>query len=124
MIRIFRALKTYDLEPVLNKNEGQRRYEWLQIDPEIRKIVRDLHVQFGHPTAVTLQKILRRQNAKIEAIKAAGLLACDACGESIRRRRPRPVRLPNKYEFNRHILMDTMYAKDVRGVTMAFSQHH
>lgn len=116
----FRASKTFDLEPVLNKNEGQRRYEWVQIDPEIRKIVRDLHVQFGHPTAVTLQKILRRQNAKIEAIKAAGLLACDACGESIRRRRPRPVRLPNKYEFNRHILMDTMYAKDVRGVTMAF----
>ena len=116
----YRASKAYDLEPVLNKGEGQRRHEWLQIDPEIRKIVRDLHVQFGHPTSVTLQRILRRQNAKLEAIKAAGLLACDACGESIRRRRPRPVRLPNKYEFNRHVLIDTMYAKDVRGTTMAF----
>ena len=116
----FRARQAYDLDPILNKSEGERRTEWLQIDPEIRKIVRDLHVNFGHPTAVTLQRILRRQGAKIEAIKAAGLMACDSCGESIRRKRPRPVRLPNQYEFNRHLLLDTMYAKDSRGVTFGF----
>ena len=44
-------------------------------------------------------------------------MSCDACGESIRRRRPRPVRLPNRYEVNRHILADTMYVKDVNGTT-------
>eukprot|EP00434_Breviolum_minutum_P011223 symbB.v1.2.009904.t1/scaffold605.1/size182108/4 len=116
----FRASKASELDPILSKSEGQRRYEWLQVDAEIRKIIRDLHVQFGHPTAVTLQRILRRQNAKPEAIRAASLLSCDACGESIHRRRPRPVRLPNRYEFNRHILLDTFYAKDNRGVTYAF----
>lgn len=116
----FRASKASELDPILSMGEGQRRYEWLQIDAEIRKIIRDLHVQFGHPTAVTLQRILRRQNAKPEAIRAASLLSCDACGESIHRRRPRPVRLPNRYEFNRHILLDIFYAKDNRGVTYAF----
>lgn len=85
-----------------------------------RLIVRDLHINFGHPTAVTLQRILRRQGAKPEAIRAAGLMACDSCGESIRRKRPRPVRLPNQYEFNRHLLLDTMFAKDACGTTFGF----
>lgn len=87
----FRAEAAACLDAVLNKTEGERRHEWLKIDPELRKIVRDLHVNFGHPTNVTLQRILRRQNAKSEAIRAAGLLACDSCGESIRRRRPKPA---------------------------------
>jgi len=116
----FRARQAQELDPILNQTESQRRQDWLQIDPEIRKIVRDLHVNFGHPTSVTLQRILRRQGAKPEAIRAAGLLACDSCGESIRRKRPRPVRLPNQYEFNRHLMMDTFYAKDIRGVTYGF----
>ena len=28
--------------------------------------------------------------------------------------------LPNQYEFNRHLMMDTFYAKDIRGVTYGF----
>ena len=115
-----RAQQAQDLDPVLNQSEGQRRYEWLQVDPTLRKTLRDLHVNFGHPTAATLQRILRRQNAKPEVIRAAGLMSCDSCGESIRRRRPRPVRLPNKYEFNRHLLIDTFFSHDVRGVTFGF----
>lgn len=115
-----RARQAQELDPILNQSEAQRHVEWLEISPEIRKIVRDLHVIFGHPTAVTLQRILRRQGAKPEAIKAAGLLARDSCGEPIRRKRPRPVRLPNQYEFNRHLMLDTFYAKDIRGATFAF----
>ena len=33
-----RARQVQELDPILNKSEGERRYEWLQIDPEIRKI--------------------------------------------------------------------------------------
>ena len=116
----FRAEAAASLHAVLNKTEGERRHEWLKIDPELRKIVRDLHVNFGHPTNVTLQRILRRQNAKSEAIRAAGLLACDSCGESIRRRRPKPVKLPTRYEFNRHLLVDTMWARDCKGESYGF----
>jgi hypothetical protein len=115
-----RARQAQELDPILNQSEAQRRVEWLEISPEIRKIVRDLHVNFGHPTAVTLQRILRRQGAKPEAIKAAGLLACDSRGKSFRRKRPRPVRLPNQYEGNRHLMLDTFYAKDIRGAAFAF----
>lgn len=96
------------------------RQEWLQVDPQLRKILRDLHVNFGHPTSSTMQRILWRENARPEAIRAAGLMSCDACGESICRRRPKPVRLPNRYEFNWHILADTMFAKDAAGVTYGF----
>lgn len=116
----FRAQKASSLEPVLNENESERRHSWLQVDPDLRKLIRDLHVNFGHCTNVTLQRILRRQGAKIEAIKAAGLLACDACGDSIRRRRPRPVKLPPRYQFNYHLMMDTFYARDGRGLQFAF----
>ena len=116
----YRSRQAMDLDPILSGTEAQRRQDWLQIDPEIRKIVRDLHVNFGHPTSATLQRILRRQHAKPEAIRAAGLLWCDACGESIRRKRPKPVRLPNRYEFNRHLMLDTFYAKDVNGDTYGF----
>ena len=115
-----RAQQTSSLEPILNENEGERRYLWLQVDADLRKLVRDLHVNFGHCTNVTLQRILRRQGAKIEAIKAAGLLSCDACGDSIRRRRPRPVKLPPRYQFNYHLMMDTFYARDGRGLQFAF----
>ena len=115
-----RARAALELDPILTGDEADRRRQWLAVDPEIRKIIRDLHVNFGHPTSVTLQRILRRQGAKPEAIRAAGLMSCDSCGESIRRKRPRPVRLPNQYQFNRHLFLDTFYARDVRGATFAF----
>ncbi|CAK8990843.1 unnamed protein product [Durusdinium trenchii] len=55
----FRALQAAELDPILNITEGDRRRRWLTISLEIRKILRDLHVQFGHPTNSTLQRILR-----------------------------------------------------------------
>ena len=59
----FRALQAAELDPILNITEGDRRRRWLTISLEIRKILRDLHVQFGHPTNSTLQRILRHQGA-------------------------------------------------------------
>eukprot|EP00435_Cladocopium_sp_Y103_P049373 s347_g14.t2 len=115
-----RARQASQLQPVLHRAESQRREEWLKIDPEIRKVLRTLHVNFGHPTSITLQRILRRQGAKYEAIVGAGLLSCDACGESIRRRRPKPVRLPNKYVFNNHLIVDVFYGKDIENESFCF----
>ena len=116
----FRAQEAAKLDPILNITERERRRRWMELDPELRKVLRGLHVQFGHPTNVTLQRILRRQNAKPEALRGADLLSCDACGESIRRRRPKPVRLPTKYEFNHHLMIDVFYAKDVQSTSYAF----
>eukprot|EP00435_Cladocopium_sp_Y103_P058473 s1160_g20.t1 len=116
----FRAQQAAVLDPILNQTEADRRHNWLQVDPEIRKLLRTLHVNFGHPTSTTMQRILRRQGAKPEVIRAAGLMACDACGESIRQKRPKPVRLPSTYQFNQHILADTFYAKNSQGKSLAF----
>ena len=33
---------------------------------QIRKVLRDLHVQFGHPAYSVLQRVLRRQGAKVD----------------------------------------------------------
>ena len=116
----FRAQQAANLGPVLTQSETERRHAWIQVDAEIRKLLKQLHVNFGHPTSVTLQRILRRQGAKPEVITAAGLMACDACGESIRQKRPKPVRSPSNYVFNNHILADTFYAKDSKGTSLAF----
>ena len=67
-----------------------------------------------------MQRILRRQGAKPEVVRAAGLMACDACGESIRQKRPKPVRRPSTYQFNQHILADTFCAKTSQGKSLAF----
>ena len=93
----FRAAQAEELDPVLSMNEGERRHLWLQVDADLRKLLRDLHVQFGHPTTTTLQRILRRQGAKAEVIKAASLMSCDARGDTMRQKRPRPVKLPPRY---------------------------
>ena len=71
-----RAIMIDQLDPVLNMTESERRRRWLDLDPEIRKILRQLHVQFGHPTNTTLQRILRRQGARVAAIKGVDYLAC------------------------------------------------
>ena len=115
-----RAIQAANLDPVLNQTEQDRRRGWLSVDPDLRKTLRDLHVNFGHPTNVTLQRILRRQRARSDVIKAVDFLACDACGESIRRRRPKPVRLPGKYEFNNHLQIDVFYARDAAAAQFSF----
>ena len=116
----FRAAQAAELDPVLNLTEQDRRRNWLAVDADIRKTLRDLHVNFGHPTNVTLQRILRRQRARIDVIKAVDFMSCDVCGESLRRRRPKPVRLPGKYEFNNHLQVDVFYARDAAGTQFSF----
>ena len=115
-----RAIMTGQLGPTLSISEQDRRRKWLELSADIRKCLRDLHVQFRHPTNTTLQRILRRQGARPEAIRGVDFLACDACGESHRRRRPKPVRLPGKYEFNAHIQVNVFYCKDVRAQLFSF----
>ena len=56
----------------------------------------------------------------MEAIKGAEHLVCDCCEESTRRRRPKPVRLPGRYEFNYHLSLDVFYGKDVDRSLFAF----
>lgn len=74
----FRAEQAAALEPILNQGEGERRHKWLQIDLEIRKLLRNLHVNFDHPTTVTSTNPHKtRQGAKPEVITAAGLMACE-----------------------------------------------
>ena len=45
-----RAIQTANLDPVLNAPEADRRQRWLQVSADIRKVLRDLRVQFGLPT--------------------------------------------------------------------------
>ena len=115
-----RAIQAHVLDPTLNLSEQERRRRWLNVEPGLRKTLRDLHTNFGHPTNATLQRLLRRQKAKMDAITAVDYLACDICGDSIRRRRPRPVRLPGRYIFNHHLQIDVFYARDSVGEQFSF----
>ena len=115
-----RAIQAHVLDPILNLSAQERRRRWLNVEPGLRKTLRDLHTNFGHPTNATLQRLLRRQKAKMDAITAVDYLACDICGDSIRRRRPRPVRLPGRYIFNHHLQIDVFYARDSVGEQFSF----
>ena len=69
----------------------------------------------------TLQRILRRQGATSEAIRAVDYMACDTCGDTLRRKRPKPVRLPSKYVFNAHLQLDVFYAtRTLQGPALPF----
>ena len=46
--------------------------------------------------------------------------ACDACGDMIRLKHVRPVRMPGRYQFNFHVMLDTLFAQDAEGKTHAF----
>ena len=116
----YRAHVAAGLDPALSISEAQRRQEWLQVNPELRRVLRVLHVNFGRPTNTTLLRILRRQQARPEALRAAALLSCDSCGESIRRRRPKPVRLPGDYTFNAHLSLDVFYCRDAENKQFSF----
>ena len=43
-----RAIMADRLEPTLDLTERDRRKKWLALDPDLRKCLRQLHVQFGH----------------------------------------------------------------------------
>ena len=116
----YRSHAAAGLDPLLDRTEAQRRQEWLEVEPDLRKTLRTLHVNFGHPSNVTLMRILRRQNAKPAALRAASLMACDTCGESIRRRRPKPVKLPGSYTFNNHLSLDVLYCRDAANNQFSF----
>ena len=67
-----------------------------------------LHNQPQHPHNTRLMRILRRAMTKPEVEKAAQWLVCMACGDAVRIRHPRPVKMPGHYVFNLKILMDVL----------------
>ena len=58
---------------------------------------------------------MRRRGAKKEVLQAIEFFSSDACGDSVRRRAPRPASLPGRYVFNYAIQLDTFHAFDVTG---------
>ena len=47
-------------------------------------------------------------------------MACHTCGESIRRRRPKPVKLPGSYTFNNHLSLDVFCCRDAANTQFSF----
>lgn len=115
-----RAREAETLDPTLSLEEKERRRMWLAVPASVRVALRQLHVDFHHPTNATLTRILRRRGAKPEVMRAVGLLRCDACSDSIRRRAPRPARLPGKYQFNYAVQLGTFHAHDAAGTPFFF----
>ncbi|CAK0810251.1 unnamed protein product, partial [Prorocentrum cordatum] len=69
---------------------------------------------------VTLTRLLRRRGVKPEVLKYVEFFSCDACGDAVRRRAPRPSRLPGQYVFNYTIQLDTFHAYDAAGTPYFF----
>ena len=60
-------------------------------------------------------RILRRANATPVFVKTAQWLVCTSCGDAVRVRHPRPVKMPGHYVFNLKVLMDVFSLFDAAG---------
>ena len=107
-------------EIVLPEAEKERRRAWNALPAQVRKELKRAHVNFGHPTNVALMRICTRAKCKPEIIKAIELLRCDVCGDHIKKKSVRPVKMPGHYVFNYHISCDTLFAQDFEANSYAF----
>ena len=90
----------------MNDHEATRRQAWLAVDPTVRKELEKFHNGMGHLSIVGMMKMLRRSGAKAEVIKACNSFKCQACGDALRAKLPRPVKFVDNYTFN-NVLQST-----------------
>jgi hypothetical protein len=115
-----RTERAEQLDMNLSAKEKDRRAAWRQVPSRIRKELRRMHVNMGHPTNVSLLRKLRRAKALPEVIHAVVNMSCDACGDAVRALHPRPSRMPGTYNFNSLLWMDVFTAYDCVGTPYLF----
>ncbi len=115
-----RGREAEGMNPTLSPEEGERRSRWLKVPPDIRRDIRRMHVNVGHPANVALARCLRRAGAKPEVIRARWDFSCDACGEALKLKHVRPVRMLGRCLFNFHMLLDVFHEYDCAGLPYAF----
>ena len=101
----------------MNDYEATRRQVWQAVDPVIRKDLEKFHVGVGHLSIVGMMKMLRRPGAKAEVIKACNSFKCQACGDVLRAKLPRPVKFVDNYPFNNVLFVDTLTIYNIKGVS-------
>ena len=104
----------------LPPEERDRRREWRQLPADVRHELMKFHVSMGHLSHVGMMRLLRRAGARPDVIKAVPLLNCQACGDRLRAKQPRPVRHADCTTFNHKISVDTVTVHDVDGYPYHF----
>ena len=101
----------------MNDHEAARRQVWQAVDLVVRKELEKLHIRMGHLCIVGMMRMLRRSGAKAEVIKACKSFKCQACGDALRAKLPRPVKFVDNYTFNNVLSVDTLTVHDIKGVS-------
>ena len=102
-------------EPQLGSAEAERRRQWLKVPVNIRREIEKFHVNMGNLTTTGMARMLRRAGAKPEVLKWAELHRCQACGDTMRAKHPRPTRYAGDFAFNVVLSLDTLTIHDIDG---------
>lgn len=89
--------------------------EGRQLDDGARAVLRKLHSNLGHPSALDLKRFMRSAGAPQELVEAIGWLRCAAHAKTQRPRSHRVARIPpHDIQFNDQLMVDCFYLKDVK----------
>ena len=101
--------------PNLPIKEAERRTGWRSLPQKVRIASRRLHRQFGHVPQKVLLNLLRSALVSKQFIDAVKYFRCVECEESAPRRTGHKTSLPNRYEFNYALGIDTLEILDADG---------
>ena len=80
-------------------------------DPEIKKLLRIVHRNLGHPSNEALRKLLRDAGASVEVLKELDRFSCRECLKRGRKTPSRVACIPKVYEKWQCVSVDTFWWK-------------
>ena len=89
--------------------------EGRRLDAGAKAVLKKLHCNLGHPSALDLKRFMRNAGATQELIEAVGWMRCTACAKTQRPRSHRVARIPpHDIQFNDQVMVDCFQVKDVK----------
>ena len=102
-------------DPRFDEREQLRKQKWDSLPRELKLALRRIHVNLGHASTAQMLRAMRISRASEVAIRACRLFRCPDCPRIQLPKQPRPAKLPLTEEFNIHIGVDVLQAKDADG---------
>ena len=107
-------------DPRAGERERLREQRWQSLPRELKLAIRRVHVNLGHAPVPAMLKALRVSRASEVAIRACRLFRCVDCPRVQLPKKPRPSKLPLSEEFNTHVGIDILQARDADGHTWSW----
>eukprot|EP00971_Amphidinium_carterae_P284248 5643895-Amphidinium_carterae.1 len=86
---------------------------WSDVPSQLKRELLRMHCNLGHLDCAQMMRMLTKAGAKKEVVRLCSLLECSTCGDLLRRRFPKAVKLGvNEYCFGLRLAVDVLSIKD------------